>query len=200
MSEQRADEVRSALVDVAESLVETGGIEALSFRALADAYGCSNTMPYSYFASKAEIVDGLRIRAYGWLQSVLEEAAASSADPLEALNALAAAYVRAGAERPAMYELLYSSAGAMDEDDPRLVAAKRDALDVAKRTIEAAAASASVTLTTDAETAAHLFWVAAHGLVSLDAGGFLVVGRSGKTLLPVLFDTMTRGITEGATP
>lgn len=194
---EATEEVRSALLDTAEELYEAGGPDAMSFRALASAYGCSNTMPYSYFGSKAEIIDGLRIRAYRWLQGVLAEAAGGSEDPLDALQALAAAYVRASAQRPHMYELLYSSGGAMDERAPELVDAKLGALRVCQRTIEEAVRSAGVTLSTDPETAAHLFWVAAHGLVSLEAGGFLVVGRSSDDLWPTLFATMTRGILEG---
>lgn len=61
-----------------------------------------------------------------------------------------------------------------------------------------AADSGSVELTTDPDTAAHLFWVAAHGLVSLELGGFLVVGRTMDELLPALFSTMTTGMTTDA--
>lgn len=194
MSEEATEQTRSALLDAAQSLYETGGPEAMSFRAIAGAYGCSNTMPYSYFASKGEIIDGLRIRAYRWMQGVLTRAADSTDDPVEALQELSGSYIRASRERPYLYELLYAGGGTMDERAPELVAAKLGALRVCQRTIEAAVRSSGVTLATDPETAAHLFWVAAHGLVSLDAGGFLVVGRSSEELSPALFATMTRGL------
>jgi len=187
---------RAALLDVAQKLYESGGPEQMSFRAIANAYGCSTTMPYSYFDSKAAIVDALRIRAYEWLQGVLEDAGRAAPDPLEALRALAAAYVRAASERPHLYGLLYAPGGAMAETDPELVEAKLGALGVCQRIIEAVVDSTDLRLRADPETTAHLFWVAAHGLVSLQEGGFLVLGRSLDELLPVLFTALSTGMVE----
>lgn len=197
MAAERALEIREALLDVAQDLYESHGIEGMSFRSIAAAYGCSSTMPYSYFASKAELVDGLRIRSYEWVQGVLAVATASADDPIQALQAMASAYVKAGIERPRMYELMYSSAGDIDETDPILVAAKLSALNLCRDVIAAAAESAGVELAHDPDTTAHLFWVAAHGLVSLELGGFLVVGRSIDELLPALFAAITTGMTVG---
>jgi len=191
--------VRVALLDVAQRLYEVAGVDGMSFRSIASAYGCSTTMPYSYFDSKADLIDGLRVRAYEWIQGVLTVAASSAESPVEALREMAAAYVRAGVRRPRMYELLYSSDGAIDETDPVLAQAKLSALNVCRDVIAAAADSAGVELAADPDTTAHLFWVAAHGLVSLELGGFLVVGRTIDQLLPALFATMTTGMTVGNT-
>ena len=196
MTQEEVTATRTALLDVAQALYEAGGDDAMSFRAIAEAYGCSNTMPYTYFASKAEIVDGLRIRAYEWLRDVLRAAASEAPGPLDALRAIAFAYVRAAAERPRMYQLLYSDKGAMAETAPELVEAKVGAIGVCQRAIESAARSFDVPLRADAETMAHLFWIAAHGLVSLEAGGFLVLGREADDLLPVLFNAMSMGMVE----
>ncbi len=196
MTPQEVAATRSALLDVAQRLYEAGGDEAMSFRAIASGYGCSNTMPYTYFASKAEIVDGLRIRAYRWLKQELDVAARSKPDPLDALQALATAYVRAGTERPRLYELLYSTRGAMSESAPELIEAKLGALGVCQRVIEAAAEASGLALRSDPKTTAHIFWAAAHGLVSLDSGGFLVVGRSLEQLYPVLFTAMSAGMVD----
>lgn len=190
-------QISEGLLDTAQGLYEADGIDGMSFRSLASAHGCSSTMPYSYFESKADLIDSLRLRAYDWLLGVLTVAAASTDDPAEALQELASAYVRAGVERPRMYELMYSGAGALLETDPAFVEAKLKALNVCRDVITAAADSAGIRLAADPDTTAHLFWVAAHGLVSLEHGGFLVVGRTIDNLLPVLFSTMTTGM---ATP
>lgn len=198
-SARQPDEVaatRAALLDVAQKLYESGGAEAMSFRAIASTYGCSTTMPYSYFDSKAAIVDALRVRAYEWMREILDDAARATPDPLEALRALAVAYVRAASDRPRIYELLYAAGGAMAETEPELVEAKLGALGVCRRVIEAVADSTDLRLRADPETTAHLFWVAAHGLVSLQAGGFLVVGRTLDDLLPVLFTALSAGMVE----
>lgn len=185
---------RSALLDVAEKLYEEGGLAGMSFRAIAKAYGCSYSMPYSYFDSKADLVDGLRIRCYQWLKAELEEAVAAAPDPIVGLQMVAETYVRAGLSRPRYYELMYSDAGAMAEDDPEFVEIKFAALNVARDVIVAAADAAGAELATDPDMAAHLFWVAAHGLVSLEHGGFLVKGLSGDEIQPEMFRAMTQGL------
>lgn len=188
--------IRSELLDVAQGLYEAHGIEGMSFRAIALEYGCSAAMPYTYFASKADLVDGLRVRSYEWIRGVLAVAASAETQPLPALEAVAEAYVAAAAERPRMYELLYTGEGAMSETEPSLIEAKAAALGVCRDVIAAAAEADQLVLATDPDTAAHLFWVAAHGLVSLDHGGFLVMGRDVGQILPVLFTTMVQGLTE----
>ncbi|MEM8621099.1 MAG: TetR/AcrR family transcriptional regulator [Actinomycetota bacterium] len=195
MTAREAATTREALLDVAQRLYEADGVEGMSFRSIASAYGCSSTMPYSYFDSKGDLIDRLRVRAYQWIQGVLAMAASSTEDPIEALQNLSAAYVRAGIERPRMYELLYVASGTADEAEPELVEAKLAALNVCRDVIAAAADSAGVELVADPDTTAHLFWVAAHGLVSLELGGFLVVGRTIDQLMPALFSTMSVGMT-----
>lgn len=192
-------QTRESLLDVAQRLYEAGGLDGMSFRAIASDFGCSYSMPYSYFDSKADLVDGLRFRVYDWLHDVLAKAAGAADDPVEALEAIAESYVEAGLARPRFYELLYSDAGALPEDDPAFVRVKLRSLNVCRDAIVAAAEHTGRTLTTDPDTAASLFWVAAHGLVSLQVGGFLVVGRTGADIMPELFTTMTRGLIYPAT-
>lgn len=196
LTAEQTAEVRERLLDSAQELYEAGGVEAMSLRAIATAYGCSATMPYSYFDSKAAVVDGLRIRSYLWIYDVLSAAASGADDAVSALNAMAAAYVTAGVDRPRMYELMYSRDGEMAETEPVLLEAKDAALGVCEKVIREAVESGAATLTIDSETAAHLFWTSAHGLVSLEHGGFLVVGRTIDDLLPTLFTTMVQGLTK----
>lgn len=184
-------------MDVAQRLYEQDGAQAMSFRAIAAGAGCSHTKPYSYFESKADIIDALRIRAYEWLVGVLTTAAAAHGRPIDALHALAEAYIAAGLERPLLYDLLYTDQGDLAEDDERLLEAKNAALGVCRNTIAAAAAAGEVELATDPLTAAHAFWAGAHGLVQLQHGGFLVVNRSVDDLVPVVVSALMNGLTKG---
>lgn len=194
LSDQAVLATREAMLDAAQALYEEGGLDAMSFRAIAGRVGCSHTKPYSYFSDKADLVDHLRLRAYVWLRDAIAVAASIEADPIDALYAVARAYVDAGVGRPRMYELLYSADGSMSEDDPALLSAKADALGVCERLLTVIDESGAATLATDPATGAHLLWVAAHGLVSLDHGGFLVMGRSLDQLMPVLFAGVTTGL------
>lgn len=188
--------IRGGLLDIAQELFEAGGIAAMSFRAIFNRYGCSSMKAYSYFSSKADIVDALRIRAYHWLEAELTKAARSKTDPVEALRDVTFTYFDAARARPRMYELLYTPHGEKDETHPDLMAAKVGALGVCQSAIEAVADLPEYTLKFEPRKAAHLFWIAAHGLVSLRDGGFLVVGFEADEILPTLYETTINGIFE----
>ena len=79
-------------------------------------------MPYKYFDSNADLIDGLRVRSYEWLRGVLVAAASEADQPVAALGLPAKASVRAALDRPRRYELLYSDAGATPETEPALFA------------------------------------------------------------------------------
>lgn len=197
---EQVQSIRNGLLDIAQELFEAGGLAAMSFRAISSRYGCSSMKAYSYFSSKADIVDALRIRAYHWLEAALTKAARSKADPLEALRSIAIAYVEGAQTRPRMYELLYTPYGEKDETHPELMAAKVSALGVCQKAIEAVANLPEYRLKFEPGKAAHLFWIAAHGLVSLQDGGFLVVGYVAEDILPALYDTTINGIFERRVP
>ena len=186
--------VRQELLDVARALFEEDGVEAMSFRAIATRAGCSHTKPYTYFDSKADIIDALRVQAYEWIHGVLSAAAAMHEDPIDALRALVEAYVRACLERPRMHELLYTAAGAADESEPALYAAKVAGLGVCRDVIAAAVEAGRIDLAVDPLTAAHLFWGAAHGYVNLQIGGFFVVGRTVDDIVPIAVQALIDGL------
>lgn len=193
---EHAQSIRDGLLDVAQELFEAGGVAAMSLRAISSRYGCSSMKTYSYFSSKADIVDALRIRAYRWLEEELRTAAGSKVDPAEALRGVTFAYFDAARTRPRMYELLYSPHGEKDETHAELLAAKIGALGVCQSAIEAVADLPEYTLKFEPRKAAHLFWIAAHGLVSLKDGGFLVVGYEADEILPTLYEATISGIFE----
>lgn len=199
MKPEQTDSIRNGLLDVAQELFEAGGFEVMSFRRIASRYGCSSMKAYSYFTSKADIIDALRVRAYRWLQAELEAAPGSASGPREALEAITLAYLEAASERPRMYELLYSHHGEKDESHPELYGAKLGALGVCQKAIAALADLPNYHLKLEPDKAAHLFWIAAHGLVSLRAGGFLVVGYDADDLMPALLETTMNGIFERKT-
>jgi AcrR family transcriptional regulator len=192
--------IRDGLLDVAQELFEAGGVAAMSFRAISSRYGCSSMKAYSYFSSKADIVDALRIRAYHWLEAELTQADRSMSDPVEALKGITFTYFDAALARPRMYELLYTPHGEKDETHPDLLAAKVGALGVCQIAIEAVTNLPGYTLKFEPRKAAHLFWIAAHGLVSLRDGGFLVVGYEAEEILPTLYETTMNGIFERRAP
>ncbi len=189
--------IRESLLEAAQVLFEDGGSEAMSFRAIASRAGCSHSKLYTYFDSKADLIDALRVRSYQLLLDTLSAAAATGSDPIESLRALAVAYVQLGLERPQLYRLLYSADGQMGEAESPLYEAKVAALSICRDAIAVAADAGLIDLAIDPLTAAHVFWTGAHGLVELELGGFFVVGRSVEVLAPALVTALIDGLSQG---
>lgn len=185
---------RDEILDVAEDLFENQGLEAVSFRRIAARHGCSPAATYRYFPNKEHVLLGLRIRAANALRDSLSEAAAAESEPRPRLRAIAEAYLRFALERPSKYALLFEmDRGA--QDDPDFARAKNDALGVCRDALGDAQSRGDLSLQTDPLTAAHLFWAAVHGAVSLHQGGQLVVGRSLDDIMPTLVNTLMSGLT-----
>ncbi|MDD3765311.1 MAG: TetR/AcrR family transcriptional regulator [Nevskiales bacterium] len=197
-SKQQVADRREAILDAAMTVFEDGGIDAVSFRKVAAVLGCSYSAPYRYFASKEELLTALRARAYRWIEEAMREAIAPLSRPLDKLNALADAYIRAGLERPTRYALMFFELQGSDlgQRSLELAVAKRDALGICTEVVTEANAVGELPLATDPLTASHLFWAGAHGLVSLQVSGQFVMGRSIDTLVPTMIRTLMAGLAQ----
>lgn len=192
-SAEQIDNRREDILAAAMQLFESEGIEAVSFRRIATALGCSYAAPYRYFASKAELVTGLRERTYRWMGEALMTAIRPDTPPLTQLHDLALAYIRAGLDRPTRYALLFDLS---QEGTPSqaLQAARHDAFHVCVRVVAAAEASGALKLKADPLTTAHLFWAGTHGIVSLQLAQQFELGRSVEQLIPRMIRTLIDGI------
>lgn len=188
---------RDDILDSAMAVFEKhGGLEALSFRRLATEMDLSYSAPYRYFANKDELVNALRARAFRWLEKAMREAIAGIDDPKARLEAVAAAYIRSGIERPDRYALMFFKLNDTDaaHNSIELKSARIDALDVCRQAIADGQAAGQLPDRIDALTAAHLFWIGAHGLVSLQVAGQFVMGRDLPLLVPTLIRSLRAGL------
>lgn len=198
-TEDERAQKRSEILDGAMAVFEQdGGLEALSFRKLATQMGLSYSAPYRYFASKEELVTALRARAYRWIESEMREAIQAIESPTEQLEALSLAYIRSGVARPHRYALMYFNLDGNDvaKRSVEFRKAKFDALDICTRVIAAGQACGDLPKGVDPLTASHLFWIGAHGLVSLEVAGQFEMGRDLAALIPTLTQTLRRGMEE----
>lgn len=194
--DQRAQR-REDILDSAMAVFEKhGGLEALSFRKLAAEMGLSYSAPYRYFRDKDELVNALRVRAYRWIEGEMRAAIQSLRSPAARLEALAMAYVSSGLQRPQRYALLFFN---LDDTDVarhslELRSAKHDALDICTQVIAEGQQGGELPTHIDPLTASHLFWIAAHGLVSLEVAGQFGMGRDLKALIPIVIHTLRAGM------
>ncbi len=188
---------REDILDSAMAVFEKhGGLEALSFRKLATEMGLSYSAPYRYFRNKEELVNALRARAYRWIESEMRDAIKNLDSPAEQLEVLAMAYIQAALQRPHRYELMFFNLDNTDVARQSLEfrMAKHDALDVCTQVIAAGQAVGELPDNLDPLTAAHLFWIGAHGLVSLELAGQFRMGRDVESLIPIVIQTLRAGM------
>ena len=103
----RSGGTRSVLLEVAAGLLEEGGMEAVTLRAVGERAGVSRQAPYRHFADKATLLSVLAARYLGRLGARMAEAAGgASEDPSEGLGAMMEAYVRFALESPPRYRLI----------------------------------------------------------------------------------------------
>jgi AcrR family transcriptional regulator len=104
---ERVD-TRSALLGAAAGLLEGGGIEAVTLRAVGERAGVSRQAPYKHFADKEALLATL---AAGYFEQFGREmfgaAEGAGEDPLARLEAMGTAYVRFALASPHRYRLMF---------------------------------------------------------------------------------------------
>jgi AcrR family transcriptional regulator len=160
---------RSVLLEVAAGLLEEGGMEAITLRAVGERAGVSRQAPYRHFADKATLLSVLAARYLERLGARIAEAAGgASEDPFERLGAMMEAYVRFALESAPRYRLI---GGEMSGSPHREV--HEAARAVHERYVRAVAACQEVGELPDGdpvELAAILF-ATVHGAVELTLSG-----------------------------
>ena len=177
-------------------LESEGSIEAVTLRKTAKLLGQSYTALYRYFNNKADLVVALRTRAYRRMEETLLASQEDQQSSLENLHALTQAYIDRGLKRPALYRLMFFEFE--DEENSQyfdaLIDAKRDCLNVCTQVVTEAQEDGSLRRNIDPLTGAHIFWTNAHGLVSLEIGNQLVMGRKINILRDVIIQNVLIGL------
>ncbi|HEY9217423.1 MAG TPA: TetR/AcrR family transcriptional regulator [Phenylobacterium sp.] len=157
-------DLRRALIDAAQRILEAEGPGALSLRAVAREAGVSPAAPYHHFKDKAELLDA--VAEQGWER--LNEAMAKARDNAQdrgKMTALGVTYVCFARDNPALYRVMYDRSR-NDEALPDHVHANDDSAYCRTRDtlIEA---GADPTDTVGLELATIAAWCAAHGLAEM---------------------------------
>lgn len=117
-------DLRTRLLDVAEELLDEGGVGALSLREVARRADVSHNAPYRHFASKDELLAALAASGFDQLAA----SRADISDPRDALVESGLAYVRFALEHKALFRLMFS--GATDGESDESVASAASAATV----------------------------------------------------------------------
>ncbi|MEV7074378.1 TetR/AcrR family transcriptional regulator [Streptomyces sp. NPDC093990] len=152
--------LREQLLDIAGRLLEDGGVDALTIRAVATSARVTPPAVYLHFASKQELVHATCLRVWSSLFVELEAVSREVPDPVTALHETCVAYVAFGLRHPSQYRLV------MDGEATEASRQNADACFRYFRDKVAACVDAGVPVESPTETA-RLLCSAVHGAVSL---------------------------------
>jgi AcrR family transcriptional regulator len=162
-------DLRSTLLETALKLLEEGGQQAISLRAVARAAGVSHAAPYHHFADKAALIEEMAVAGFRRLTSALDAAAAPGLDPMQQFRRTGLAYARFGVAHQALFRLM--NRPELRRHAP-IVDAARASYEVIERSVERCQ-QAGVIGPGDPARYAVTAWAAVHGVLILAMDGLL---------------------------
>ncbi len=189
--------MRSRLCEACLAIFRRGGLEAVTFRALADAVGASHTLPYRYFASKEDLLANVRLLCFERFEAFLRGRESRAVEPLARVLAVLDAYGEFVLEHPVEYSLLFATSQPPPQRYPELLAARRRLFEHCVGLVQQCIDDG--VLAGDARDITHAVWAAVHGLLALHVANQLVHGRTLERLLrPMIFRTLGLRVTSAA--
>jgi AcrR family transcriptional regulator len=163
------DAQRSVVLDVAGSILQAQGPEALTMRGIAAEVGCSTSVLYTMFGGKAGVAEALWLEGFERLRIAL--GAIDDDDPLGRLAAMGRAYRANALANPAYYSVMFARPIPGFEPSPEAYA---ESLRPLQLVVDAVAdcVAAGVFRRVDPAHVARVLWAAAHGAVSLELAGY----------------------------
>lgn len=183
---ETAAATRRALLDAAGGLLDAGGPDAVTLRAVGAAAGVSRGAPYGHFPTKDELLTALATEQ--WARTA-EQLAGLRADdrlaPKARLEQALTGWLQLARSRPHLYAFMFAPPSRNPE---ALIAAASDAQD------EFLALVSDSTQADDPLQAAALLLAATHGIAALEQAGQLGTtkwGMTGDELLRIAIDRVT---------
>ncbi len=161
-----------AILEAASQLLEKEGPLGVGLRAAARLAGVSHTAPYRHFQNRESILAALAERGLLDLADRIAAAARGRTDALEALAAIAEAYVTMASERPHRFRLMFGPELADKSRHPAVRDAGMRAYDLLVETI-AEGQRQGVVRGGDPTALALGHWCIVHGMASLLVEGLL---------------------------
>ncbi|WP_437903976.1 TetR/AcrR family transcriptional regulator [Sorangium sp. So ce327] len=193
--EQQKENLRGAILAAAGELFLEQGYEAFSMRQVAERIGYSATTIYRYYEDKDDLLFAIVHEGFSEFQRALVAAAESTADPIERLVALGAAYVRFGMDNPVHYRLMFMQRFDFVFDQRKARQQPMiDSFNVLQDAV-ASAMDAGAMQRGDVERHSQVVWALVHGITALglaDRGRFTAddVDRT----LEIAMKMMVRGL------
>ena len=179
-----------AIVAAARSLLEEGGLDAVTMQAVADRVGVRAPSLYKHVAGRTALIGAIAADVLADLDATLRPAIEAT-DPAEAVR-IAARNYRAFARRsPGAYQLLFSRLLPQARPSPEANAAgAAGVLLIAERLVGAE----------DALEAARLFTAFVHGFASMELAGAFRLGGDVDAAFEYALEAILHGLADRGQP
>jgi AcrR family transcriptional regulator len=181
LSRAEVDTMRNRLCDASLTLFREGGLEAVTFRALADAVGVSHTQPYRYFENKEDLLANVRVRCFERFEDFVRRREAGVAGTLARVFAVLDGFRDFVLVHPVEYSLIFATAQPPPQRYPQLLAARRRLFEHSVGLVQSCIDEH--VLVGDARDITHAVWASLHGLLTLHVANQLVHGRTLEQLI-----------------
>lgn len=169
---EAAAATRRALLDAASDLLDEGGPEAVTLRAVGARAGVSRGAPYGHFADKEDLLTELAAERWRDLTVVLAGLQESGATPVDRLRGALRAMLDLARRRPHMHALMFTIPA---RDPRRLAEAATGSQDVFLAIV------ADVVGPDEARATGALLLSSTHGIAGMERAGQLGSEKWGVT-------------------
>lgn len=188
-SEDAVEAFKRQVCNAALGIVSEQGVEALSFRTLASALGCSHTRVHGYFRDKGDVLEGVRQVAFEQFAESLDAITEPVRSPEERIRVCGKAYFEFAHENRDVFYLMFNS---FDPDRrPRNTSEEKAWLYIRQAIDEL---FCDGTAPGEAEMLAHVFWASIHGITMLSLSGNVAADICTEDLLLRAHESLIRGV------
>lgn len=162
--------LREALLDAADAMIESAGVHAISLRELGRAVGVSHTSTQRHFADRRDLLDALAQRGFDRLGAALAEPGDTRVLSFdERLTRLARAHVGFAKRHPALFRWMSETMSLPDASAP--LSKARDRAFTPASAIFADGQAAGAVIPGDPEQLGLASFAAVQGLIAISPAG-----------------------------
>lgn len=165
-------DLRRALIEAAQEILEEAGVSGLTLRAAARKAGVSPAAPYRHFADKEALLAAVAEQGFRALSALIRQTASPGSDRASAFRGIGLAYVRFAVEHPARFRLMFGRELADRDRYAPLKEAAHETFGMLVTAIESGQ-RADVIRPGDAQELSMAAWAIVHGLSALLVDGQL---------------------------
>lgn len=184
---------RSAIIDAAREMIETGGLEALSLRRLARQLGVTAPALYGYVTSKQDLLGAIAEVEIERLAARFAEV--DDADPIDRIRAHSRAYITYARENPELFQVILLAPPELPDSGvptESVAPSTTMAFSTAAGAIEDAIA-AGILEAEDPQMVALMLWSGAHGVATVLQLGFDLPQELEEAMIDEITDRLLAG-------